>query len=190
VVEMTTDQKGNIAEAAITLEAVKLDIGVYRPITEGERYDLILDIGFRLLRVQCKWAALHGEVLHVRCCSARRGAGARILNRPDTTDEVDAFAAYSVDLDQCFLLPPELWAERRLLHLRVTPTRNNQRRRINWARDFEFAARIRSFGAIAQLGERRRGTPKVTGSNPVGSISDRSRASTPKPMMSSPGVFS
>jgi hypothetical protein len=50
------------------------------------------------------------------------------------------------------------------------PTRNNQRRGVHWARDYEFAARIQSFGAVAQLGERLAGSQKATGSSPVGSI--------------------
>jgi hypothetical protein len=171
---VTTDQKGNIAETAVTFAAVKLHIGVYRPVIEGARYDLILDTGTQLLRVQCKWAARYDDVLIIRCCSARRGAGARLVNRPYTTAEVDAFAAYSADLEQCYLLPPELWERRRMVQLRLAPTRNNQRRGIHWARNYEFAARIRSYGAVAQLGERLAGSQKATGSSPVGSIGGRS----------------
>ena len=44
---MTTDQKGAIAEAAIALAAMKLGVDVYRPLGEGGRYDLILDVGSR-----------------------------------------------------------------------------------------------------------------------------------------------
>jgi hypothetical protein len=47
---MTTDQKGAIAEAAIALEAMRLGIGVFRPLGD-ERYDMILDLRPRLLRV-------------------------------------------------------------------------------------------------------------------------------------------
>src|SRR2546430_11782976 len=53
---LTTDQKGNIAEVAIALAAIKLGIDVYWPVGEGGRYDLILDVCGRLNRVQCKWA--------------------------------------------------------------------------------------------------------------------------------------
>jgi hypothetical protein len=53
----------------------------------------------------------------------------------------------------------------------LRPTKNNQRNGINWAKDYEFRRYTEpTQGAIAQLGERRRGTPKVTGSNPVGSM--------------------
>src|SRR5437588_11993735 len=52
---MTPNQKGAIAEAAIAWQATKLGIGVLKPLGEGERYDLVLDLRPRLLRVQCKW---------------------------------------------------------------------------------------------------------------------------------------
>ena len=51
--ELTTNQKGAIAEEAIAAEAVKLGITVCRPNLDA-RYDLIFDLGSRLLRVQCK----------------------------------------------------------------------------------------------------------------------------------------
>jgi PD-(D/E)XK endonuclease len=165
----STDQKGNIAEAAIVAAAAKLNIDVYRPFGEGGRYDMIFDWEQRLLRVQCKWASRYADILIVRCYSSRRTSGGRIVSRRYTTEEVDAFAVYSVELDTCYLLPPELWAGRRRLHLRLAPSRNNQRLGINWAKDFEFAARLGQPGAVAQLGERLSGRQKATGSSPVGS---------------------
>ena len=38
---LTTNQKGAIAETAITAEAVRLGIEVYRPVAEHGRYDMI-----------------------------------------------------------------------------------------------------------------------------------------------------
>jgi hypothetical protein len=101
-----------------------------------------------------------------------REAGQRrkLITRRYTTGEVDAFAAYSLELDKCFLLPAELWANRRNVQLRLAPTLNNQRQGINWAEHYEFGARLRALGAVAQLGERLAGSQKVTGSIPVGSI--------------------
>ncbi len=62
---------------------------------------------------------------------------------------------------------------------RPVPTRNNQLEKINWAKDYEFAATLRPHGAIAQLGERRRGTPKVAGSSPAGSTFSDIAQTTP-----------
>jgi len=54
---LTPTQKGNVAEAAITLAAVKLGIGVLKPVQEGLRYDLMFDFHPELARVQCKTVA-------------------------------------------------------------------------------------------------------------------------------------
>jgi hypothetical protein len=151
---MTTDQKGAVAEMAIQLEAVKLGLDVYRPLAEGGRCDLILGFGYELMRVQCKWASLVKDVVIVRCSTFRRTRdGYRTTTY--SADEVDAIAAYCADIDRCFLIPIERAAGHRVLALRVEPTRNNQRKRINWADAFDFAATLqRHQGAVAQLGER------------------------------------
>jgi hypothetical protein len=69
---LTTDQKGAIAETGIAHHATRLGVDVYKPVSEGGRFDLIFDFGRRLWRVQCKWAALDGDTLIVRCYSSRR----------------------------------------------------------------------------------------------------------------------
>jgi PD-(D/E)XK endonuclease len=171
---MTTDQKGAIAEAAIALAAIKLGIGVFKPLGD-ERYDLILDLRPQLLRVQCKTGCLGKGVVIIRCYSFRRTRDGYI-KRGYSSVEVDAIAAYCLELDRCFLLPIDLAERRPTLALRVEPTRNNQRRGINWADDFDFAATLgHNQGAVAQLGERQSGTLKVTGSSPVGSTLITSR---------------
>jgi hypothetical protein len=167
---MTTDQKGAIAELAIQLAATKLGVDVYKPVAEGGRCDLILGLDEKLLRVQCKWAALHKDVLIVRCYTFRRTREGWKKTTYSAT-EVDVIAAYSMDLDRCFLIPIELVSERPTIQLRLAPTLNNQKRRINWADDFDFAATLRRHqGAVAQLGERQSGTLEVRGSIPLGSI--------------------
>ena len=134
---MTTDQKGAIAETAVAHAAVKLGIDVYRPVAEGGRYDLILDLGTRLLRVQCKWAARHGAVIFVRCYSCRRTANG-MLYRPYTAREIDAIAAYCPETNRCYLLAAGLIAGRNAISLRLDPTRNAQKRRVHWADEFDF----------------------------------------------------
>jgi hypothetical protein len=168
-VELTTDQKGSIAEAAISLAALRLGVGVFKPISEGERYDLVFDLRPRLVRVQCKWACHVGDVVSVSCYSNRR-AREGLRRRLYSEEEIDAFAAYCSDIDRCYFLPLNVIGSRQQIHLRLNAARNNQHRGINWASDFEFAATIGTLGAVAQLGERRHGMPKARGSSPLGSI--------------------
>jgi PD-(D/E)XK nuclease superfamily protein len=168
---LTTDQKGAIAEAAIIKAAVELGLGVSRPVLES-RYDLVFDLGSELLRVQCKWARRVHEVIVVACQSHRRSASGTI-RRLYARHEVDAFAAYCPDTSCCYFIPFDDVPASGSLNLRLSPARNGQSRGIRWASEYEFAATLMNHGAIAQLGERRAGSAKVTGSNPVGSITDR-----------------
>jgi PD-(D/E)XK endonuclease len=166
---LTTDQKGGIAELAIALAAARLGIDVYHPLQEGGRYDLILDLGDELARVQCKWAARNGDVVVVRCYSSRRNRDG-LLRRNYADGEIDAFAVYCAEIDRCFLVPYEEFGRRTQIDLRLNRTKNNQAIGVNWADEFDFVARLGAkLGAVAQLGERVHGMHEVTGSSPVGS---------------------
>ena len=65
--ELSTNQKGAIAEAAITKAAIEMGVEVFRPAVEGGPRDLILGVGRQLIRVQCKWAQIYRDVVVVRC---------------------------------------------------------------------------------------------------------------------------
>jgi PD-(D/E)XK endonuclease len=149
---LTSSQKGAIAEAHITAEAMKLGIVVWRPVAEGCRYDMILDVGGTLLRTQCKWARRNRDVIVVRTYSA---------------EEIDGIAVWCEDTGECYFIPIADVDGQGYLHLRVAPARNNQELLVHWAAKYRL-------GAIAQLGERRRGTPKVAGSSPASSTSEGS----------------
>ena len=114
--------------------------------------------------MQCKWGRLNADgdvvLVHVAGCRrSRRG----YIRTTYAEHEVDLFAIYAGELDRCFLVPVAQVAGKHELRLRLAPTRNGQISCITLADDFEFE------GAVAQLGERRSGTPKVTGSSPVSS---------------------
>lgn len=109
-------------------------------------------------------------VVVLRCYSSRRTLTG-VLSRKYTIDEIDAIAAYCAELDKCYVVPASLCAGRRMLHLRLVASLNNQRAGIHWARDYEME-RLRwiTQGAVAQLGERLAGSQKAAGSSPAGSI--------------------
>ena len=135
--EWSTDRKGSIAESAIAHAAIKLGLSVSKPLTDGDRYDLIFDLDPGLVRVQCKWATLLGDVVSVRCYSCRRTRSGQ-LKRGYSSDEIDAIAAYCSDLDRCFYFPIHSLNGRATIQLRLRPTLNNQQLGINWADAFAF----------------------------------------------------
>jgi hypothetical protein len=138
---LTTDQKGAVAETAIVHEAIKLGVNVYRPVFEGGRYDMIFEVGSRLVRVQCKWAPRHGEVITIRCYSSRRNRDG-LLRRIYADGEIDAFAAYCEAVNSCYFIPADLFRGRTHISLRLGPCKNNQSAGITWAKDFEFVATL------------------------------------------------
>jgi prevent-host-death family protein len=162
-----SNHKGNVAELAIAAEGAKLGLSVLKPLTEHERYDLVLGIGGRLFRVQCKWASKRGDVVHVRLRTSYHSPTRGYVAKTYAADEIDLVAAYCQELDRSYLLPVELFAGRSMVYLRLERARNNQRASLNWATAYEFP------GAVAQLAERSNGIRKVRGSIPLSSTPSR-----------------
>lgn len=160
------NHKGNAAELAIAAEASRLGLSVLKPLTEHERYDLVLGIGGRLFRVQCKWVLLRDRVVKIRLGSCYHSPTRGYVRTTYGSDEIDAVAAYCSDLGKCYLLSAADCAGRNGLHLRTGPARNNQRASVHWAAAYEFP------GAVAQLEERRHGMAEVRGSSPLSSMQD------------------
>ena len=160
--------KGAVAELAIAKAAAELGLPVYGPLTEHGRYDLIIEVGGRPLRVQCKWGRLDdaGDVIIVSLSGSRLTPNGYVRSSY-SVEEIDYVAVYCGATNRSYLLPIERVAGRRHIQLRLTPTRNGQRAFVNLASDFEFP------GAIAQLEERCRGTAEVAGSSPASSTSVR-----------------
>jgi prevent-host-death family protein len=157
-----TNHKGNVAEAEIAAAAIRLGVPVLKPLVEHGRYDLAFDLGHRLLRVQCKWAPLRSAVVAVNLAGWRSTTAGQVRSSY-SVEEIDAVGVWCEALRRCYLLPAALVAGMRALHLRVEPPRNGQRAALHWATDYELP------GAIAQLGERLRGTQEVAGSSPASS---------------------
>jgi hypothetical protein len=141
VLDLTPSQKGAAAEAAITSAAIGLGLTVLRPLCEGRRYDIVIDLEPELLRVQCKWACRRNGVLSVSLRTNRLTPGGYV-STAYTAAEVDAIGAYSPELGSCFLIPIAEVSEGRGVHLRLEPARNNQARRIRWAHEYEFGAMV------------------------------------------------
>ena len=143
---MNSNVKGAVAEQAIVRAATRLRVPVWRPVSEHGRADLVLEIGGKLWRVQVKWGRLNaaGDVVIVSLLTSRCTPHGHV-RRMYAEDEVDLFAVYAGELDRCFLLPAEPLANKTVIYLRLTPSRNGQQACINLADSFDFA------GAVAQL---------------------------------------
>jgi hypothetical protein len=99
--KLTRKQRGEMGEAAFMAVAAALGLRVAKPWGESSRYDLIVDTGKKLLRVQVKLAHRAGEyggyTFHAH------GNSSRVYG----ADEIDVLAAYVVPLGAWYLFPVE-----------------------------------------------------------------------------------
>jgi hypothetical protein len=96
---LTRKQRGEMAEAAFVAKAASLGLCLSKPWGESSRYDLIVDNGKRLLRVQVKSAHRAGEyggyTFHAHG-NTTRAYGA---------NEIDVLVAYVVPVNAWYVFP-------------------------------------------------------------------------------------
>jgi hypothetical protein len=103
------------------------------PFGEGQPYDLAVHLGeHELLRVQCKTAWPQGGCLIFNNRSTDHGRGPQSY-----AGLADIFGVYFPPSRAVYLVPIDAVAQFEG-RLRLEPTRNNQRRRIRQATDFEI----------------------------------------------------
>ena len=99
--KLTRKQRGEMAEAAFLAKAAALGFRVAKPWGESSRYDLIVDNGTRLLRVQVKSA--HGAGEYGGYTFHAHGNTSRAYK----ASEIDVLAAYVVPVEAWYLFPVE-----------------------------------------------------------------------------------
>lgn len=106
---------------------------VLEPFGSGHPYDLVVDLGARdFLRVQCKRAWPVKGCLLFNTCSTDHGRG------PQPYDGLaDIFGVAYPPAGSVYFVPLDAVGQHEG-RLRLEPTRNNQRRRIRLAREFEI----------------------------------------------------
>jgi len=91
----------------------------------------------RFVKVQCKTGRLRNGAVRFKSVSVQS-------NTCDTRErgyagEVDLFAVYCPENAGVYLIPADEVSPN-INYLRVDPARNNQAKRIRWARDYELPA--------------------------------------------------
>lgn len=104
------------------------------PVGEDWRFDLIVLKDGKLQRVQCKYVTSDGRSISIPCLSCNNWSRKRY-----TPAEIDWIAAYDSTTGKFYYIPSAKLGEhgRTNFTLRIQPSKNNQQRRINYARDYE-----------------------------------------------------
>src|SRR3954454_4143285 len=131
--------KGDRSTLAIMLALHEAGFEVLVPFGENSRYDLVIDDGRSLKRVQCKTGRLRcGAVRFAACSSYAHHPNPKMVVR-DYLGQIDFFGVYCLDTGAAYLVPVESPQVRKRGSLRVAPAKNNQRRGVRLAADYEIA---------------------------------------------------
>lgn len=130
---MSTAATGNATEAAVLTALASLELTVLIPFGDGEAFDLVAYLGEgRFLRVQCKTARERNGVILFNARTTDHGRG-----RGQYAGLADVFGVYAPCTNSVYLVPVADVST--YVHtLRLERPRNNQRRRIRYAADFQI----------------------------------------------------
>lgn len=129
---------GDRTTLAVMLALRAAGLAVLLPFGENTRYDLVVDDGNHLARVQCKTGRLRGGAVRFAVCSCYGHHLQPGESRRDYQGQVDLFGVHCPDTAAVYLVPIEDLQVRVQAALRVDPTRNKQRRGIRFAADYEI----------------------------------------------------
>ena len=152
-------ERGNGSKGIVLSAYVNAGFVVSIPFGTGACYDLVVDAGRRLLKIQIKTAWLNdGCVLYK---SQRRQPGMGLTRRPYRKGEVDFFAAYCPATRVIYVVPAENHGVEG--RLRLDPVRNGQSKLVKWAADYAWGRHVDELRKYAWQGSNLRPPVPETG---------------------------
>jgi hypothetical protein len=143
---------GDRSTLAVILALRQAGFHVLVPFGENTRYELVIDDGTQLARVQCKTGRLRsGAVLFKAASSYAHHPHPRMRSR-NYIGQIDVFAVYCPDNGAVYLVPIQDASLAWQGSLRVAPPRNSQRRRIRYEIGRVVVSAIAGPGASAGAG--------------------------------------
>lgn len=141
-VELTTKQKGNITEVETMLAFMKLGYTVLTPYGDCDRYDFLVEVNGKFLRMQSKTASTenNGESIRFSCRRTGRSNG-QLVHHQYSDDEIDYFVTswngkvYIVPVSEC-------GSDKRL---RFAPCSAANQTKVNWAKNYELEEVIKNW---------------------------------------------
>jgi hypothetical protein len=104
---------GEAVEAAFLAKATMLGFPILKPWGDSRPYDLGVESGRRIWRVQVKVATSHRRT---RCCAKARGSGPLY-----TLDDLDFLAAYVIKKNLWYVVPADAFVPRATVHFNYGP---------------------------------------------------------------------
>ena len=131
---------GDRSTLAVMLALHDAGFDLLLPFGENTRYDLVVVLDSRLVRVQCKTGRLRNGAVFFAPCSAYGHHRNPQVHRRDYADQIDYFAVYCPETGGVYFIPIEDVPSNSSAALRVTPALNGQAKKIRLASTYEVAS--------------------------------------------------
>ena len=132
---------GDVGEAVAIAEFEKRGIFTLRPFSQNLPYDLVIIVGNKFYKVQCKTTSkVHDGV--VMRFSIYRTNGFTSTHIPYTSDEIDFLFLYCIENGYCGIVPIQDVEGIGQLNIRLTTPKNNQFNKIRMAIDYHIDTQL------------------------------------------------
>ena len=122
--------KGSIAELIMAAKVMSLGWNIYFPYGENSRCDFVAAKDGKFIRVQVKSSKPKRGALTVQCRSCNNWS-----MKSYTSKDIDCMAIYDSINQNAYFMPVSK-INKTAVNLRLEPSKNNQRKRIQYAHDF------------------------------------------------------
>lgn len=134
---MNSKSKGNLGEIKVASEFIKWGCTVSFPFGDNARYDLIIDDGDNLKRVQVKYADSKSTNGSWRCVCVSSTNHTTNKKLHDYQNDVDIIAFYIAELDECIMFNISEVKDKLNIYVRNTIPSNNQSN-VTYIKDHTF----------------------------------------------------
>jgi hypothetical protein len=132
---MNTKAKGDVCEIKVAAALIEVGYSVSIPWGDNQRYDMLIDDGEQIYKVQCKHARYRDGCVVFNTVSCGTG---KYSKQRSYEGQIDYFGVYSPDTKLVYLVPIEDATNSSML-LRVELPKKPMNT-INWAKDYIVGA--------------------------------------------------
>ncbi|SRR6266516_5344503 len=133
-----TNSIGDISESAIITRFLQLGYTVLMVHGGNQRYDLVIeDSEGQFWRVQCKTARVEDNGTVVAFETANHNFALKNKQWKHYRGQCDYFAVYCEELNKIYFIPVDQVGTTKA-NLRLVPAKNNQEKKVRWAKDYEL----------------------------------------------------
>jgi hypothetical protein len=130
-----TKTKGDIGVAKSIADLTGKGFDIMIPLSEHLPFDLVIYKNMNFQRVQVKYTSMRNNIINVDGRGCWVDKHSLHIKKPNRS-EIDIICAYCPELDKCFYVPIEKLPEGGQIILRLNKTKKNQKKRINFAKDY------------------------------------------------------